>query len=344
LKEVLALFFKWLQSLSALAENSKSVHSSVAKLAYFLYFKNYRLFCAFILHDLHTKKNILFIINPISGGKGKVRIPDFIDKYLDKNKFSPNFVFSEYVGHAAELADEAANKNFDIIVAAGGDGTINEVATQVLKHQKILGILPLGSGNGLARFLHIPKNMRQAIQVINQFKIDQIDSATFNEKSFFNLAGMGFDAHLSAVFSKDKKRGLSGYLKLGIREIFNYKSQQYNLNIDGVEYLRKAFAITVANSSQYGNDVYIAPGASVKDGLLDVCIIKPFPIIKLPVLSYVMLRGKAENSDMIEIIKGKEIHIKREKEGAVHIDGEPLQMGAEIKAIVHPGSLQVIVP
>ncbi|WP_036670014.1 diacylglycerol/lipid kinase family protein [Pedobacter borealis] len=293
---------------------------------------------------MHTKINILFIINPIAGGRGKLRIPDFIDQYLDKEKFSPNFVFSEYVGHAGELADEAATKNFDVIVAAGGDGTINEVASKVLKHKKILGILPLGSGNGLARFLRISKNLRYALSLINNFNVDEIDTAEFNNKCFFNLAGMGFDAHLSAVFSKDKKRGLSGYVKLGFREVFNYKAQTYLLNIDGTEYTRKAFAISIANSSQYGNDVYIAPNASVKDGLLDVCIIKPFPIIKLPLLGYVMLRGKAETSDMIEIIKGKNIKITREKAGAVHVDGEPLQMGTAIRAVVNPLSLKVIVP
>ncbi|GAA4207885.1 YegS/Rv2252/BmrU family lipid kinase [Pedobacter jeongneungensis] len=295
-------------------------------------------------YTLHTKINILFIINPISGGRGKLRIPDFIDKYLDKEKFSPNFVFSEYVGHAGELADEAATKNFDVIIAAGGDGTINEVASKVLKHNKVLGILPLGSGNGLARFLNISKNLRYALSIINNFKIDEIDTAEFNNKCFFNLAGMGFDAHLSSVFSKDKKRGLSGYVKLGFQEVFNYKPQTYQLNIDGIEYTKKAFAISIANSSQYGNDVYISPNASVKDGLLDVCIIKPFPIIKLPVLGYVMLRGMAESSDMIEIIKGKNIKIIREKAGAVHVDGEPLQMGTEITAVVNPLSLKVIVP
>ncbi|WP_223833466.1 diacylglycerol/lipid kinase family protein [Pedobacter riviphilus] len=293
---------------------------------------------------MHTKINILFIINPISGGRGKLRIPDFIDQYLDKEKFSPNFVFSEYVGHAGELADEAATKNFDVIVAAGGDGTINEVASKVLKHHKILGILPLGSGNGLARFLRISKNLRYALSLINNFKVDEIDTAEFNNKCFFNLAGMGFDAHLSAVFSKDKKRGLSGYVKLGFKEVFNYKPQTYQLNIDGTEYTKKAFAISIANSSQYGNDVYISPNASVKDGLLDVCIIKPFPIIKLPILGYVMLRGKAESSDMIEIIKGKNIKITREMAGAVHVDGEPLQMGTAIEAKIKPLSLKVIVP
>ncbi|WP_316832295.1 diacylglycerol kinase family lipid kinase [Pedobacter aquatilis] len=293
---------------------------------------------------MQVKTNILFVINPISGGKAKIRIPALIDKYLDKEKFNANFLLTEYPGHATEIVEEAIAKNFDIIVAAGGDGTINEVASKVLEHGKILGILPLGSGNGLARFLNIPQNLKEAILLINRLKTDRIDSAYFNNKCFFNLAGMGFDAHLSAAFSKDKKRGLAGYVKLSLKEVFSYKDEVYQINIDGVDYERKAFALTIANSSQYGNNVYIAPDASVKDGLLDVCIIKPFSVLKLPVLSYVMLKGSAETSDMIEIIKGRNIKISREKEGPVHVDGEPLKMGKKIEININPLSLHVIVP
>jgi len=293
---------------------------------------------------LQVKTNILFVINPISGGKAKLRIPALIDRYLDKEKFNANFLLTEYAGHATEIVEEAITKNFDIIVAAGGDGTINEVASKVLEHKKILGILPLGSGNGLARFLNIPQNLKDAILLINQLKTDKIDSATFNNKCFFNLAGMGFDAHLSAAFSKGKKRGLAGYLKLSFKEVFTYKDEIYNINIDGIDYQREAFAVTIANSSQYGNNVYIAPRASVKDGLLDVCVIKPFSILKLPVLSYILLNGTAETSDMIEIIKGKNIKISRAKEGPVHVDGEPLNMGKEVQVAINPLSLEVIVP
>ncbi|TDG37266.1 diacylglycerol kinase family lipid kinase [Pedobacter changchengzhani] len=293
---------------------------------------------------MQNKINILFIINPISGGKQKGQVPTIIDRYLDKERFSPNFLFSEHVGHAKEMAEEAVNKNFDVIVAAGGDGTINEVASVLARHNKILGILPLGSGNGLASHLKISKNIKDAIEIINKFKIVQIDSATLNGKFFFNLAGMGFDAHLSALFSNSKKRGFNGYFQIGIKQVFTYKPQLYELIIDGVKYTRKAFAISIANSSQYGNNVFISPLASVTDGLLDVCIIKPFPLLKLPVLSYVMLRAKAEESSMIEIIKGKSIIIKRESEGPVHIDGEPLLLGDTIEVNINPLSLKIILP
>lgn len=271
-----------------------------------------------------------------------MKIPGLIDAHLDRMKFNANFAFTEYVGHASEIAEEAANKNFDIIVAVGGDGTINEIGTKVMQQNKILGILPFGSGNGLARFLKIPMNTIKAIKVINNCSVKRIDTATFNDKCFFNMAGMGFDAHISSVFAGNKGRGLSGYVKLGLQEVLSYKAQNYSLTIDGVEYLREAFVISVANSSQYGNNAHIAPTASVTDGLLDVCIVKQFPMYKLPVLAYEMLNSKTDHSQLVEIIKGKNIHISRMKDDAIHIDGEPFFMGKEIMVSVKPLSLNVI--
>jgi diacylglycerol kinase (ATP) len=291
-----------------------------------------------------SKLNILFIINPISGGKDKLKIPALIDSNLDRLKFNANFAFTEYIGHASVIAEEAANKNFDVIVAVGGDGTINEIASKVMQQNKILGVLPFGSGNGLARFLKIPMNTVRAIKVINNCKVSVIDTATFNEKSFFNMAGMGFDAHISSVFAGNKGRGLSGYMKLGLKEVLSYKAQTYQIKIDGQDHLRKAFLISVANSSQYGNNAHIAPTASVTDGLLDVCIVKEFPMYKLPVLAYEMLSARTDRSNLVEIIKGKNIHISRVKEDAIHIDGEPFFMGTEIAVAVKPLSLNIITP
>lgn len=289
------------------------------------------------------KTKILFIINPISGGRKKNDIPDAIDKFLDKEKFSFGIKFTERGGHAAELAEQALQADTDIVVAAGGDGTINEVAGMAMKYNKPLGILPLGSGNGLARFLEIPITLPKAISVLNKLQIKNIDSGHLCGKAFFNLAGMGFDAHVSAIFSRDKSRGLFGYIRLGLAEVLSYKPQQYFLEIDGKHYKRKAYAISIANSSQYGNNVIVAPLASITDGFLDVCIIKDFSLFKLPMLVYVMLKGTAKESKLIEIIKGKKIKITREKDAAVHVDGEPLQMSAEIEAGVVALSLKVIV-
>lgn len=292
--------------------------------------------------DNLLKANILFIVNPISGGKNKSKIPGMIDIYLDKTKFNPNFSFTEYAGHAAELAEEAAKKDFDIIVAVGGDGTINEVGAKVMQYKKILAIIPQGSGNGLARFLKIPMNTRKAIELINHYKVETIDCATLNGKFFFNMAGMGFDAHISAAFVKNKTRGLQGYVKTALKELSSYQSQIYHIDIDGVSYVRNAFVISIANSSQYGNNVFISPASSTSDGLLDVCIIKKFPLYKLPVLAYQMIRAKTHQSTMVEIIRGKHIVIKRAKEDAIHLDGESFLMDKEIEIEVIPLALNII--
>lgn len=291
-----------------------------------------------------SKTNILFIINPISGGRDKKNIPGLIDRCLDKSRFNAKFCFTEYPGHASELAAEAGNKNFDVVVAVGGDGTINEVGTAVMSQGKIMGILPFGSGNGLSRYLKIPMDTVKAIKVINGLHVKRIDTATFNGKCFFNMAGMGFDAHISSIFAGNKKRGLSGYIKLGLKEMLNYKPEIYHIDVDGQIVRRKAFVVSIANSSQYGNNTYISPEASVTDGLLDVCVIKSFPLLLLPKLAYQMLRANTHHSDMVEIIRGKRITIKREQAAAIHIDGEPYQMGQNIDVNIVPLSLNIITP
>jgi diacylglycerol kinase (ATP) len=301
----------------------------------------------FVLHinsKLLSRSNILFIINPISGGRDKLKIPELIDSRIDRSKFTPTFSFTEYVGHASEITGEASGKNFDVIVAVGGDGTINEIAGKVMHDNKVLGIIPFGSGNGLARFLKIPMDTLKAIDVINKGKAQLIDTGTFNDRHFFNMAGLGFDAHISSVFAGNKSRGFSGYIKLGLKEGLNYKARTYQLDIDGVKYVRTGFLISIANSSQYGNNVHIAPEASLTDGLLDVCIVKEFPIYKLPVLGYEMVRGLTHRSDLVEIIKGRKIKISRDEEGPIHIDGEPFFMGKEIEISVQPLSLNIIIP
>ena len=182
----------------------------------------------------------------------------------------------------------------------------------------------------------------RAIHLINNGSIKLIDSAVLNGKSFFNMAGVGFDAHISSVFAGNKSRGLKGYIQMGLKEMTAYRPQVYQLEIDGVHYSRIAIVISIANSSQYGNNVHISPKSSLTDGMLDVCIIKPFPLYKLPVLAYQMLRATTDQSDMVEIIRGRRIKIIRAKDDSIRLDGEPLLMGKVIEAEVNPLSLQII--
>ncbi len=288
------------------------------------------------------KRKILFVINPISGGKTKYNFPEKIDKYLDKSKFDSECVFTEYHGHGSLLAAEALRNGVDILVAVGGDGTINEVATQVEGTNKLMGIIPFGSGNGLARSLGIPLGDVQAIKRINKLHVSKIDSGTFNGKKFFNMAGIGFDAQISARFAENVKRGLSSYVKIAFSEVSNYRSQHYHLSIDGKEYKRQAFMISVANSSQYGNNAHISPFASLSDGMLDICILKPFPLYMFPALVFRMFRKNTHKSNYLEIIQGNKISIIRDCVAAVHLDGEPIEMGTELSIGINPHSLNIL--
>ena len=264
-------------------------------------------------------------------------------KYLDRGKFQSDFLFTTRPGHAFQVANEMIKMDTDILIAVGGDGTINEVASAMVGSGKLMGIVPYGSGNGLARSLGIPINDKSAILKLNSLNFTCIDTGELNGKKFFNMAGMGFDAHISALFAEGVKRGLLGYVKTTLSEISNYQSQHYRLEIDGEIYERDAFMISIANSSQYGNNAYISPYASLKDGLLDVCIIRPFPLFQFPALGYRMFSKSIHKSKYVEIIRGKEIRILRESKGAVHLDGEPVVMGNELNVIIRPLSLALLI-
>lgn len=287
------------------------------------------------------KKRILFIINPISGGKSKLGFPQMAAQYLDNSIFDSEYIFTEKAGHAKEIGAQHADK--DIIVAVGGDGTINEIASVLEGTAKCLGIIPYGSGNGLARAMAIPLKDTQAIARLNNLNCTRIDSGTLNDRKFFNMAGVGFDAHISKCFAEHTSRGLGGYVQTTFREINSYLSEDYVLEIDGQVYERNAFMVSIANSSQYGNNAHISPFASVKDGFLDICIIRPFPLYIFPAMGYRMFRKTTHKSKFVEIIKGRDIRITRRSAGAVHVDGEPQLMDAELNIKIKPLSLSVLI-
>jgi len=271
-------------------------------------------------------------------------MPALIERLIDKNKFDYRISFTERVEHAFMLSKAAVKDEYDVVIAVGGDGTINEVAKGILNTNLILGIIPFGSGNGLARSLKIPMSPKKALNVINRFYTEKIDSGKLNEDHFFNMAGIGFDAHISHAFASNKTRGLGGYITTTFKELSSYKPLNYFISVDGKEIERKAFIVSIANSSQYGNEAHIAPHADVRDGILDVVVVKPFPWYKFPSLAIRMFSKTAHKSSYVEIIKGKNISIKRENAGAVHVDGEPKLMNGSLDIKVLPQSITVIVP
>ncbi|MVN92460.1 diacylglycerol/lipid kinase family protein [Mucilaginibacter aquatilis] len=288
------------------------------------------------------KRKVLFVINPIAGGKAKNHVPGLIQQHIDGSAIDYTIVFTEEAGHAHWLAKDAVS-TYQSIIAVGGDGTVNEVASAVVGTNAALGVLPFGSGNGLSRFLSIPMDTGQAIRNINNNKVESIDAGQLNGQWFFNMAGMGFDAHISQVFAQQKARGFITYFKSAVKEILNYRSENYHLQIDGADYNREAFMLSFANSSQYGNNAHVSPRASVQDGLLDVCVIKPFPLYRFPEMGMRMFTKTADKSKYVEIIRGKNISIKRGNPGAVHVDGEPQTAGVTAEVHIVPRSLNVIV-
>jgi len=291
---------------------------------------------------MQEQKKILFVINPISGGKKKTAFNKQVLETLDLQLFNPTFKQTNGPNHAYELGLMAIEEGYDAVVAVGGDGTINELGS-ALAHSNIpLGIIPEGSGNGLALYLGIPMNESAAIRRINRFETFEVDSGIINGRSFFNIAGLGFDATVSDRFANATMRGPIGYLRSIVNVLSNYKPCKYQLTIDGKAYTREAFMISVANSPQYGNNAYIAPNASVNDGWLDVCIVHKFPLYILPMMVFHLFNKSAHQSEYVEIIRGKNITIDRDDNGPVHVDGEPFTIEGALEIVVKPKSLKII--
>ncbi len=289
--------------------------------------------------------NICFIINPVSGtGKWK-GIEENIKKYLSP-EFKPVIQFTKYHGHATILAEDAA-ETCDAIIAVGGDGIVNEVAAGIIGSSAVIGIIPAGSGNAVANHFTIPHGQKEAIECINKMHLSTVDTALVNGIPFLAVAGTGFDAEVAAMFAESKTRGFFSYIYLSAKKYFTYSPSEYEIIIDGIAYQKQAFVISVANGSQYGNNAYIAPEASTKDGLLDVSIIKPFSFFSSFGLMVRLFRRTLHHSPLVEIIKGKNILIRKAAKNeklCLHYDGEPGGKIDEIKISVHPRSLRIITP
>lgn len=291
---------------------------------------------------MRKRKRILFVVNPISGGKKKTAFNKQILEVLDLEKFDPTFKITDHANHAFELGKAAIEEGYDAVVAVGGDGTINELGSAIMGTDMPLGIIPEGSGNGLALYLGIPLNESAAIRRINRFETVEVDTGEINGRHFFNIAGLGFDASVSDHFATENIRGPIGYLRSAVNVLSNFKPSTYTLIIDGKKYQKEAFMISVANSPQYGNNAYIAPQASITDGILDVCVVQKFPLYLLPKMLFHLFTKSADQSDYVEILPGKSIRIVRDEKGPVHVDGEPVEMGTTLDITIKHKSLKII--
>ncbi|MDR3251197.1 MAG: diacylglycerol kinase family lipid kinase [Tannerella sp.] len=289
-------------------------------------------------------KNICVIINPISGVGTKEKIPDIIASYCTDKEIALTVLHTEYGGHAKALAEQACNDGADCVIAVGGDGTVNEVAQSLLYSDAVLGIIPKGSGNGLARELGIPLDVRQAVDVIFSNNVMTIDACKANDRIFFCTCGVGFDAAISEEFAKEKRRGSLTYIKNVVEKYLDYKPEVYELQIGENTFKGKAFLIACANGSQYGNNAYIAPHADICDGQIDITILSPFKAFDIGGLAIQLFTKTIDKNSKIKTFRAKSAQIILQKAGVMHIDGEPVVAPEEINISVLCGAIKVFAP
>lgn len=290
------------------------------------------------------KTKVCVIINPVSGTESKQSIPEMVAAAFDQRRFDVLIRITGYPDHATEITKEAVNAGCKYVLTAGGDGTVNEVAKALVNTQTALGIIPFGSGNGLARELGIPMDAKKAIDIILAENLRTIDYGVANGHIFFTTCGVGFDAFISDKFAEEKKRGPLGYVRNILEGVFDFKAEEYEIEHDEGSLREKAFVVTCGNASQYGNEAYIAPGASLEDGKMNVSILKPLNALEIPQTTLQLFTKNIDkNSKMTTLLTGR-LTIKRSRSGMMHVDGEPIKTDNIINVKIVPKGLKVIAP
>lgn len=289
------------------------------------------------------------IINPVSGGAraadahGRVELAAAI---RDASGNPGDVVVTERPGHARELAKAARAGGASVVFAWGGDGTINEIATELAFGAVPLGIVPAGSGNGLASELGVDRDPQRAIMRALAAAPRPIDLGELGDRLFVNIAGIGFDAHVASMFNRpgNLRRGFGRYISISGRALLTYKAAPYTITTAGARIdVGRGVLVTIANSPQFGNGARIAPGARVDDGLLDLVVVdersRPRTVCGLPRL----FNGTVERMRGCSIQRIREATIEGAQPMVFHVDGEPVQGGTILRVRVHPGALRIVV-
>lgn len=288
---------------------------------------------------------VLFIINPFAGVKSKISVPDLLQKkaaILSFDYRSYTIVGLDDMAHASE---EIRNYQPDIVAAIGGDGTCNFVAQLLVNSPYKMGIIPLGSANGMATEMDIPKDTDAAIDTLFNGKPKQIDLLLVNGTHLaMHLSDVGLNARIIKRFSKENKRGLWRYVRHFFTEYFLTRHYRFFIQVDGVRLKRKAISITFANASKYGTGAMINPHGVIDDGKFELCIIKPFPWYYLLPITIKFFSGNLKDSKYVEIISCKEAKISCRKLLALQVDGEIKERVNEVSVKIIPKSLWIIVP
>lgn len=291
-----------------------------------------------------AKRKYLTIINPNSGTSRKTSIPELAYNILSENGSELYFVYTNEQGHVAQIIDDVAGQGFDVLIGVGGDGTINEVADAVRPTDMTMGIIPMGSGNGLARSLDIPMDPEGALEVIRKGHIKRIDCCEANGIPFFVTFGVGFDAQVTASYDQKSFRGPLSYVLSTVDQFIKHKSSLYRLHLNGEVIEQKAFLVTCANADQYGNNAIIAPEAELDDGLFDVVVIRNMSLLKAPQVAINLFTKNINESASIDIYRTDHLIIEREEADYAQVDGELLELGRRIEITIQKQQLPILVP
>lgn len=291
-------------------------------------------------------RKVKLIFNPKAGALRHSHVVlRIVDHCLRRASFRYEVYNVESKDHGVELASAAEREGFDAVVAVGGDGTVNAAARGLLHSRLPLGIIPVGSGNGLARGLGIPVSIRRSCQLLVEDGIVRtIDAGRIRDRYFFVVAGLGFDAVVGKLFDDQSLRGPLPYFYLGVREFFSYEPETFILRFDDQQITVPALLVTLANTQQWGNGAIIAPHARPDDGLLDICVIHKVNLAQALFHLPRLFSGKIDKVRHYENYRSTEVEIVRERPGYFHVDGEPVEGGTHLRVTIDPKALRVIVP
>jgi len=290
--------------------------------------------------------SVTVIINPVSGGHGidvARRKAQLALSVIEAHGDRPEVLLTERVGHARDLAAGALQRGARLVLAWGGDGTINEVASALVFGEVPLGIVPAGSGNGLARELGVPMRAEQAIATALAATPRLMDVGEIDGRYFVNIAGIGFDAHIASAFAASTRRGFLGYAGITARALRSYVPLTYRITHGGTTQEVCAILVTLANSPQFGNGARIAPGARVDDGLLDLVLVREQSRLRTICSLPRLFNGTADKLHGCTTDRIRDVTIEAEEPLTYHVDGEPVRGGVRVRARVHPSALHIAV-
>ncbi len=287
-----------------------------------------------------------FVFNPTSGRRRRnAAVLPMLRSFISAHGLDADLVCTEGPGHATDIARDAVAAGCPRIIAVGGDGTVNEVAQALLHTPAAMGLVPCGSGNGLALHLGLPRSLPKALELATGPAgcVAELDTGTANGLPFVNAMGLGLDAEVSRRFNRLAKRGLPAYAVTAFSAFLNRKTERCHITAGGRRETVEALLIAVANSDQYGNNAKIAPGARVDDGVLDLVVVGPLGMGGACLLGARLFLGNLDGCPAVRRMKGARFLIERQSAGLIHTDGETHMAGTTVEVAVRPRSLRIVV-